>query len=53
MVRKPKQGELAPEGDPKEGDAILKRMLMMKPKPHKEMVKGRTSKPNGGKDVRK
>lgn len=28
----------APEGDPAEGDAILKRMLQSKPKPHKDMV---------------
>jgi pseudouridine-5'-phosphate glycosidase len=41
------------EVDPREGDAILKRMLQMKPKPHKEMVKGRASKPKGGKDARK
>jgi hypothetical protein len=27
------------EGDPKRGDQILRRMLKMKPKPHKEMVK--------------
>ena len=33
----------APEGDPAEGDAILKRMLQSKPKPHKEMV-GKTKK---------
>lgn len=30
-----------PEGDPKRGDEILRRMLKTKPKPHKEMVKGR------------
>ena len=29
------------EGDPKRGDEILRRMLKTKPKPHKEMVKGR------------
>ena len=38
MSRSPKDKEEL-EGDPKEGDAILKRMLQMKPKPHKEMVK--------------
>lgn len=36
-----------PDLDPKEGDAILKRMLQMKPKLHKEMVKGQRKK--GGK----
>lgn len=29
----------APEGDPKKGDAILKRMLQTKPRPHKEIIK--------------
>jgi hypothetical protein len=29
------------EGNPNEGDAILKRMLQMKPKPHKELIKKR------------
>ena len=37
----------APEGDPAEGDAILKRMLQSKPKPHKEMV-GKGKKIHGG-----
>jgi len=52
MVKTSKGNDYPPEGCPKEGDAILKRMLLMKPKPHKEMVKGRTPKPSG-KDVRK
>jgi len=42
-------------GDPKEGDAILKRMLQMKPKPHKEMVKKRPksdARSTGSKDRR-
>jgi hypothetical protein len=37
MTKAPKTKAEAPEGDPKEGDAILKRMLQMKPKPHAEM----------------
>jgi hypothetical protein len=37
MVKLPKKEE--PEGNPKEGDAILKRMLTSRPKPHKEMKK--------------
>jgi hypothetical protein len=31
-------------GDPKRGDAILKRMLQSKPKPHKDMVAERKGK---------
>jgi hypothetical protein len=38
MARTPKKQEI--EADPKRGDAILKRMLQTKPKPHKEMLKG-------------
>lgn len=37
MKRKPEERE----GDPDRGDAILKRMLQSKPKPHKDMVKGK------------
>jgi hypothetical protein len=33
-----------PEVDPERGDAILKRMLQAKPKPHKEMVAERKAK---------
>jgi hypothetical protein len=40
MIKTPKKSE-APEGDPKRGDEILKRMLKTKPKPHDEMVKER------------
>ena len=40
MAKTPKT-EDAPEGDPRRGDQILRRMLKTKPKPHKEMVKGR------------
>lgn len=40
MRDKPKKVD-APEGDPKRGDEILRRMLKTKPKPHSEMVKGR------------
>jgi hypothetical protein len=48
MAKSPRIDQ-APEGDPKKGDAILKRMLQMKPKPHKEMVderhKGKAQRP--------
>lgn len=40
LAKTPKTKE-APEGDPKRGDEILKRMLQSKPKPHDEMVKER------------
>jgi len=40
MVKSPKPPD-APEGDPKRGDAILKRMLQTKPKQHREMVEQR------------
>jgi hypothetical protein len=43
MAKPPKRPE-APEGDPKRGDAILKRMLETKPKPHKDMVAERKAK---------
>lgn len=40
MVEKSdRKGE--PEGDPKRGDAILKRMLKTPPKSHKDMKKGK------------
>jgi hypothetical protein len=38
MTKTPRKPE-APEGDPKRGDEILKRMLQTKPKQHKELVK--------------
>jgi len=41
-----------PEGDPKRGDEILKRMLQTKPKQHKELVKERKAK-RGGRSDRK
>ena len=31
--------------DPERGDAILKRMLKTKPKPHKDMKKGKAKEP--------
>ena len=34
----------SPEGDPKRGDEILKRMLQAKPKPHDQMVAERKAK---------
>jgi hypothetical protein len=40
MAKSPKTKD-APEGDPKRGDEILKRMLKSKPKSHDEMVKER------------
>ena len=42
MANRPKQE--APEGDPKRGDEILKRMLQTKPKPHDQMVAERKAK---------
>ena len=44
MPKPPKSDPRTPEGDPKCGDAILKRMLQTKPKPHKEMVAERKKK---------
>ena len=41
MVASKRPGKTEEEGDPKPGDAILKRMLQTKPKPHEEMVKER------------
>jgi hypothetical protein len=40
MAKSPKKDD-QPEVDPKEGDAILRRMLRTAPKQHKEMVKER------------
>jgi hypothetical protein len=42
MVKAPKKEEM--EGDPKRGDAILKRMLQSKPKQHKDVVAERKAK---------
>ena len=47
MVKVPKEKPQEPEGDPKRGDEILKRMLQSKPKPHKQMKKGRKSERKG------
>ena len=44
MAKSPKHDK--PECDPRGGDAILKRMLQTKPKPHSEMVKSKP-KPKG------
>jgi hypothetical protein len=43
MVKTPKQHR-HPEGDPKRGDEILKRMLQSKPKSHEQMVAERKAK---------
>lgn len=43
MAKIPKKQE-EPEVDPERGDAILKRMLQSKPKPHKDVVAERKSK---------
>lgn len=43
MTEKPKKQEPI-EGDPERGDAILRRMLKSKPKPHKEAVEERKAK---------
>ena len=51
MVKTPKQNE--PEGDPKRGDEILKRMLQTKPKPHKEVVAERKAQQDSRKPPRK
>ena len=40
MGKSPKDRD-EPEGDPKRGDAILRRMLKTKPKTHDEMVSER------------
>jgi len=44
MARPPKSKSIEPEGDPKRGDEILKRMLRTKPKPHKDMIAERKAK---------
>jgi hypothetical protein len=44
MAKPPKKQEDHPEGDPKRGDEILKRMLQTKPKQHKQLVKERKAK---------
>jgi hypothetical protein len=46
MRKSPKSNE-PPEGNPKRGDEILKRMLQTKPKQHKELVQERKSKREG------
>jgi hypothetical protein len=43
MANEPKNQEPV-EGDPERGDAILRRMLKSKPKPHKEAVAERKAK---------
>lgn len=42
-MKSPKK-EVSPEGDPKRGDEILKRMLQTKPKPHNQMIAERQGK---------
>ena len=49
MKQKPKE---APEVDPRRGDAILRRMLKTKPKPHKDMVRERQAKKRSPLSVR-
>ena len=44
MTKPPKKSDSIPEGDPKRGDEILKRMLQTKPKQHKDMVAERKAK---------
>ena len=48
MAKKPqiKVEDVPTEADIALGDAVLKRMLQTKPKPHKEMV-GKQKKPRG------
>lgn len=43
MAKKSERKE-EPEGDPKRGDAILKRMLKTPPKQHKDLKKGTPQK---------
>jgi hypothetical protein len=45
--------EEAPEGDPKRGDEILKRMLQSKPKQHKDMIAERRGNAPVGKSKTK
>jgi hypothetical protein len=44
MTKPPPKKNEVPEVDPERGDAILKRMLQTKPKPHKDMVAERKTK---------
>jgi hypothetical protein len=44
MATKPPKKPDAPEGDPKRGDEILKRMLQSKPKTHQDMIDERKAK---------
>jgi hypothetical protein len=52
MVRTPKSKGDAPEGDPKRGDELLKRMLQTKPKQHKDMIAERKAKRGSKKAAR-
>jgi hypothetical protein len=52
MTKSPKQLG-GPEGDPKRGDELLKRMLQTKPKQHREMVAERKAKRKARLDDRK
>ena len=50
-AKAPKEKREELEGDPEEGDEILKRMLQTKPKQHKDMVaerKGKRGQPKKG-----
>jgi hypothetical protein len=40
----------APEGDPDRGDAILRRMLKSKPKPHKDLKKSQKTQKQEDRD---
>jgi hypothetical protein len=52
MTKSPKKPD-APEGDPKRGDELLKRMLRTKPKQHKELVKESKTKRKTGRGKRR